>query len=147
MRGKPLILKELDSGCIIPTSHKLNEDGYFRYTIRNSKGKGRGKHMMYHRYVWEQTNGKIPKGYEVDHICKNRACCNIEHLQLLSRTEHLQKDNHMRYKQRKLRAKDYWKKHKVTGSKLAEIFKVSFSSTCKWIREWKAEGVETIRKE
>lgn len=34
MRGKPLILKKLDNGCIVPTSHKLNADGYFRYHIR-----------------------------------------------------------------------------------------------------------------
>ena len=33
MRGKPLVLKQLDNGCIVPTSHKLNKDGYFRYTI------------------------------------------------------------------------------------------------------------------
>ena len=26
MRGKPLILKKLDNGCIVPTSHKLNLD-------------------------------------------------------------------------------------------------------------------------
>lgn len=26
MRGKPLILKKLDNGCIIPISHKLNKD-------------------------------------------------------------------------------------------------------------------------
>lgn len=24
MRGKPLVLKQLENGCIIPTSHKLN---------------------------------------------------------------------------------------------------------------------------
>ena len=29
MRGKPLVLKRLENGCIIPTSHKLNADGYF----------------------------------------------------------------------------------------------------------------------
>lgn len=147
MRGKPLILEQTESGCIIPTSHKLNQDGYFRYTIRNPKGKGRGKHMMYHRYIWEQNYGTIPKGYEVDHICKNRACCNIEHLQLLDRTEHLQKDNHLRYLKRKLEAKEYWKHNSITGTKLGEIFGVSFSVACRWIREWKAEGVETIRKE
>lgn len=28
MRGKPLILKKLDNGCIVPTSHKLNADVY-----------------------------------------------------------------------------------------------------------------------
>ena len=26
MRGKPLVLKQLDNGCIVPTSHKLNAD-------------------------------------------------------------------------------------------------------------------------
>lgn len=26
MRRKPLVFKQLDSGCIIPTSHKLNAD-------------------------------------------------------------------------------------------------------------------------
>ena len=34
MRGKPLVLKKLDNGCIIPTSHKLNADGYFRAQVR-----------------------------------------------------------------------------------------------------------------
>ena len=38
---------------------------------------------MYHRYVWENEHGLIPRDYEIDHICKNRACCNIEHLQML----------------------------------------------------------------
>lgn len=33
MRGKPLVLKQLENGCIIPTSHKLNADGYFRYRL------------------------------------------------------------------------------------------------------------------
>ena len=33
MRGKPLVLKRLENGCIIPTSHKLNADGYFRYRL------------------------------------------------------------------------------------------------------------------
>lgn len=52
MRGKPLILKKLDNGCIVPTSHKLNADGYFRYHIPHN-GKGRSPLVMYHRYVWE----------------------------------------------------------------------------------------------
>ena len=31
MRGKPLKFKLLENGCVIPTTHKLNSDGYFRY--------------------------------------------------------------------------------------------------------------------
>lgn len=137
MRGKPLILKKLDNGCIIPISHKLNKDGYFRYTIPNKDGKGRGLKVMYHRYVWEKEHGAIPLDYEIDHICKNRACCNIEHLQMLKGTEHTIKDNKLRYKARKDKAKDYWIQTKCTGSYLASLFCVSFSTACKWIREWK----------
>ena len=55
MRGKPLILKKLDNGCIVPTSHKLNDE-----------------------------------------------------------------------------------KNHCTGTALAALFGVSFSTTCGWIREWKA---------
>lgn len=92
MRGKPLILRKLDNGCIVPISHK---------------------------------------------ICKNRACCNIEHLQMLKGTEHTIKDNKLRYKARKDEAKNYWMQTKCTGSYLASLFCVSFSTACKWIREWK----------
>lgn len=137
MRGKPLILRKLDNGCIVPISHKLNKDGYFRYTIPNKDGKGRGVKVMYHRYVWENKHGSIPRGYEIDHICKNRACCNIEHLQMLKGTEHTIKDNKLRYKARKDEAKNYWMRTKCTGSYLASLFCVSFSTACKWIREWK----------
>lgn len=137
MRGKPLILRKLDNGCIVPISHKLNKDGYFRYTIPNKDGKGRGVKVMYHRYVWENEHGSIPRDYEIDHICKNRACCNIEHLQMLKGTEHTIKDNKLRYKARKDEAKNYWMQTKCTGSYLASLFCVSFSTAYKWIREWK----------
>ena len=141
MRGKQLVLKQLENGCIIPTSHKLNADGYFRYRIPNEDGKGRGHLVMYHRYVWEQAYGKIPEGYEIDHICKNRACCNLEHLQMLDGSEHARKDDRLRYKKRKEEAKEYWMQTHCTGTYLASMFCVTFSSACRWIREWKEEHV------
>ena len=81
-----LVLETTDNECIVPITHKLNHDGYFRKVIN-------GKWVMYHRHVWQTLNGEIPKGYEIDHMCKNRACCNIEHLQMLSSSEHRTKDN------------------------------------------------------
>lgn len=60
MRGKPLKLKLLDNGCIIPTSHKLNKDGYFRY-IRPEVVKGRKPKVMFHRLVWEKPTVKFLK--------------------------------------------------------------------------------------
>lgn len=141
MRGKPLVLKQLDNGCIVPVSHKLNAEGYFRYTIPNKDGKGRGQHIMYHRYVWEQAYGKIPEGYEIDHICKNRACCNLEHLQMLEGSEHARKDDHLRHLNRNKKAKEYWMKTHCTGTCLASLFNVGVTSACRWIRDWKEELV------
>ncbi len=131
MRGKKLILEATETGCIIPTSHKLNQDGYFRKRTN-------GVLEMYHRTVWIKANGPIPEGFEVDHKCRNRACCNVEHLQVLDRDSHLVKTNQERYAARKLEARDYWVDTGCTGTKLAEIFNVSFSAACGWIREWKA---------
>jgi hypothetical protein len=38
-----------------------------------------GKALRVHRFVWESVNGPVPDGMDVDHICRNRLCCNINH--------------------------------------------------------------------
>jgi len=124
-----LVLATTEEGCIVPTSHKLNPDGYFRKNVK-------GKLIMYHRFKWLEAGNDIPDGYEIDHLCKNRACCNVDHLQCITREQHLRETNEQRYKERKDKAMRYWEEHKPTGVELAEVFGVSFSSACRWIREW-----------
>jgi hypothetical protein len=34
-----------------------------------------------HRWVYEYVVGKIPAGLVIDHLCRNRRCCNPAHLQ------------------------------------------------------------------
>lgn len=41
-----------------------------------------GKILSTHRYAWEKVNGPIPEGMQVDHVCHNRGCLNINHLRL-----------------------------------------------------------------
>lgn len=142
MRKVKIILATDINGCITPTSHKLNQDGYFRVTDSRVQTKGRRPKVMYHRLVWEETYGEIPDGFEIDHKCRNRACCNLEHLQMLEGTEHTIKTNRERYSERHQEAKAYWESTGCTGTKLAEVFNVSFGIGCKWIRNWK-KGVET----
>lgn len=40
-----------------------------------------------HRCAWELTNGRIPQDMTIDHICRNRVCCNPAHLRLLTNSE------------------------------------------------------------
>jgi hypothetical protein len=34
-----------------------------------------------HRYNYERTNGPIPEGLQLDHLCRNRRCVNPGHLE------------------------------------------------------------------
>ena len=43
-----------------------------------------GGNQVAHRVVYMWTNGTIPPGAEVDHMCFNHGCVNPEHLRLLS---------------------------------------------------------------
>ena len=42
-----------------------------------------------HREVWEQANGPIPDGYEIDHINGQRADNRLENLRLVTRQENM----------------------------------------------------------
>lgn len=40
------------------------------------------KYMLAHRVAFQISNGEIPSGYIVCHICDNPSCCNPSHLML-----------------------------------------------------------------
>jgi len=61
--------------CTIGTSRK----GYKRVRIK-------GRKVAVHRLVWERYVGKIPDDLVIDHTCRNRACCNIKHLRVVTAT-------------------------------------------------------------
>lgn len=54
-----------------------NSDGYGHFKMGN-------RWPRVHRYVWEKANGPIPAGMFMDHICRNRACCNLNHLRVVT---------------------------------------------------------------
>ena len=59
------------TGCHVWTGRLHEGYGYVRFK--------RHKRFL-HRILWEHTHGPIPEGLQIDHLCKNTACCNIEHL-------------------------------------------------------------------
>lgn len=92
-QGRPVICEINDHYCYSVISHAPNADGYVRKAFMVN---GKKILKMYHRYAWERDRGVIPEGFEIDHICRNRKCCNVNHLQLITRSEHAAKTNRER---------------------------------------------------
>jgi hypothetical protein len=40
-----------------------------------------GTPVAAHRFAYEQVKGPVPAGLQLDHLCRNRACCNPAHLE------------------------------------------------------------------
>lgn len=48
-----------------------------------------------HRITWEHyKNEQIPQGYQLDHLCRNRKCCNPEHLEPVTPSENTMRQDH-----------------------------------------------------
>ena len=112
------------TSCIEPNYGNINHDGYVR--VLNKMRKDGGKLVMNHRLKWEEANGPIPKGYEINHKCKNRKCCNVDHLECLPTKEHRALDNSLRYKRRRQCISAFLETHpNLTKKTIAKLFSVS----------------------
>ena len=65
----------------------LNPKGY------GTKGKGDGTKgtVATHIWYWENKFGKVPEGKQLDHLCRQRSCCNPEHLEPVTNAENTQR--------------------------------------------------------
>jgi hypothetical protein len=71
---------EMGTACHIWLGAKQT-NGYGSVTDR------RGGTQLAHRAAWEASNGPIPDGLTIDHLCRNRACVNVDHMELVTVAE------------------------------------------------------------
>lgn len=57
--------------------HTKDDDGYAQMNVEGVK-----RHLA--RWLLQRSGVSIPSGMVIDHICRNRACINIEHLEVVS---------------------------------------------------------------
>ncbi len=59
-----------------------NRDGYGLFSLNGEK-------IRVHRITWTLKNGEIPEGLVSDHLCKNRACVNPDHIEMVTNGENV----------------------------------------------------------
>lgn len=64
-------------GCIVHEGRK-DRDGY---------GIAHGKRV--HIAAWEAANGPVPDGLVLDHLCSNRACSRVSHMEAVTQRENM----------------------------------------------------------
>jgi hypothetical protein len=90
LRGVPA-MERLLSKC------RITKQGCWEYCGRLTvKGyahvrSGDGGMRFAHRIAYAQKYGPVPEGMELDHVCRNRACFNPEHLQVVTHSENMRR--------------------------------------------------------
>ena len=55
---------------------------------------GRTTHLA-HRREWERAYGPVPAGMTLDHLCRNKACINVDHLEVVTMRENVLRSNNV----------------------------------------------------
>ena len=96
-------------------THETAEERFLRLTVKredgcwefigNGRGSGKsakdgqgygqlwhnGKRTMAHRWAYEHYVGPLDPNDQVDHLCRNKKCCNPDHLEPVSQYENMRR--------------------------------------------------------
>jgi hypothetical protein len=67
-----------------------SKDGYGSIAV-GSRTDGSRAMRPTHRVTFEHYVGSIPVGHELDHLCRNRSCCNPAHLEAVTHAENMRR--------------------------------------------------------
>lgn len=65
-------------GCLVFNGSRVTGYGQVRVN---------GTSKLVHRVMYEARFGPVPSHLDLDHLCRNRACCRPEHLEPVTRRE------------------------------------------------------------
>lgn len=128
---------EMEGGCLVSLSHSIRPTGYLSKTWHVG---GKRVTEYFHRFIYRAHKGELPEGHEVDHICRNRACCNPSHLRAIERSDHMRLTRLQEHEEAHEAARLAWEAHDRPGaSELARMLERSPRTIATWVADWLAE--------
>lgn len=85
-RLQRFVREDLSSGCLIFTGG-TSDQGYGRFEVWF----GKKREQLAHRVAYRLAGKKIPRGWEVDHLCFNPPCVKVEHLQAVPKKTNIKR--------------------------------------------------------
>lgn len=77
--ARSAVLPDVDGGCWEWVGAKTRS-GYGTF-------KAHGTQYYTHREAYKATGRRIAEGFQIDHLCQNKSCCNPAHLEAVSHEE------------------------------------------------------------
>lgn len=87
-RLRAKLAREAGSDCVVWTG-RVSFNGYGRI----GAGGRNAREVRVHRVAYELAHGPIPAGLQIDHLCRNRRCCNPDHLEVVTPRENTMRGN------------------------------------------------------
>ena len=120
------------------------ETGCWEWLLKKDYGYGRMrvgyKSKSAHRVMYENKYGEIPRGMHLDHLCRNRACVNPDHLEPVTVAINVQRSNAAKLKPENINEiRTKYKNRECDQYELAHFFGVTQAhiSDIVCYRRWK----------
>ena len=110
------IVYSADGKTAFYCGYKFRKDPKTGYYL-SSKKTTANKRERLHEFVWRNINGKIPEGYHIHHIDRDKDNNDIDNLEMLSQQEHAYKHNEMRTEEEKQKLRENIVKYAVPRAK------------------------------
>lgn len=83
------VARDPDTGCWNWNAALVKTSGYGQY--RGPRPAQSTRSVLPHRLAYDVLVSSIPDGLTIDHLCRNRLCCNPDHLEVTTLRENIRR--------------------------------------------------------